>query len=265
MVAMALAIYGTIIFPKVLGHIEAVVIDYVEQVIQQIDPAPGIVVETLRSLNFCRRKGNGRFIGCAQLFEWPAKRTRQQWVARLRKLCSEEVVWVAPWMPFTDVLYKCGNKPWFIPITHWLDQLEFTYGKSGTSTEIKDIMEAWKNTFRSSGGMHSFNKVTRGYMEWHEKRVKDIVIPPCDSLDVPWGSEPQDVVLELKFANDGRTGCTNPTIEAVTRRNKTFTGRDEAGTRCYKGTVKCCNGYAAAVIWGESSHSGTRTENCSYI
>ncbi|OMO59492.1 hypothetical protein COLO4_34199, partial [Corchorus olitorius] len=121
MVAIALAIYGTIIFPKVLGHIEVAVIDYVEQVIQQIYPAPGIVAETLRSLNFCRRKGNGRFIGCAQLLyvwikshfecrkststkdwvrhpwtpkndnpirsfrssEWPAKRTRQQWVARL--------------------------------------------------------------------------------------------------------------------------------------------------------------------------------------
>ncbi|OMP10694.1 hypothetical protein COLO4_04350 [Corchorus olitorius] len=60
---MALAIYGTIIFPKVLGHIEAAVIDYVEQLIQQTDPAPGIVAETLGSWNFCRRKGNGRFIG----------------------------------------------------------------------------------------------------------------------------------------------------------------------------------------------------------
>ncbi|OMP10244.1 hypothetical protein COLO4_04691 [Corchorus olitorius] len=124
MVAMALGIYGTINFPKVLGHNEAAVIDYVEQVIQQIDPAPGIVAETLKSLNFYRREGNSRFVGCAQLLyvwinshfkcskstftkdwvrhpwtprndnpirsfcssEWPTKGTKQQWVARLHQV-----------------------------------------------------------------------------------------------------------------------------------------------------------------------------------
>ncbi|KAG8497958.1 hypothetical protein CXB51_007352 [Gossypium anomalum] len=63
----ALAIYGLIVFPKVLGHIEVAVVDFFEKLKQGINPVPTILVETFRSLSICRRKGEGRFIGCAQL------------------------------------------------------------------------------------------------------------------------------------------------------------------------------------------------------
>ncbi|MBA0550703.1 hypothetical protein Golob_021626, partial [Gossypium lobatum] len=63
----ALAIYKLIIFPKVLGHIEVVVVDFFEKLRQGINPAPTILAETFRSLSNCRRKGESHFIGCAQL------------------------------------------------------------------------------------------------------------------------------------------------------------------------------------------------------
>ncbi|KAL1082035.1 hypothetical protein V6Z11_D09G106800 [Gossypium hirsutum] len=63
----ALAIYGLAIFPKVLRHIEVAVVDFFEKLRQGINPVPTISAETFRSLNAYRKKGEGRFIGCAQL------------------------------------------------------------------------------------------------------------------------------------------------------------------------------------------------------
>ncbi|KAL1148157.1 hypothetical protein V6Z11_A10G106500 [Gossypium hirsutum] len=61
----ALAIYGLIVFPKVLGYIEVTVVDFFERLKQGIYPVPAILAETFRSLSCCRRKGEGRFIRCA--------------------------------------------------------------------------------------------------------------------------------------------------------------------------------------------------------
>ena len=63
----ALAIYGPVIFPKVLGHIEVAVIDVIEQIASQANPVPAIVAETLRTLNFCRRNGNKDLTCCIQM------------------------------------------------------------------------------------------------------------------------------------------------------------------------------------------------------
>ncbi|MFQ6666745.1 hypothetical protein Gotur_032990, partial [Gossypium turneri] len=63
----ALATYGLIVFPKVLGHVEVTVEDFFEKLRQGINPFPTILAETFRSLNDCRKKGEGCFIRCAQL------------------------------------------------------------------------------------------------------------------------------------------------------------------------------------------------------
>ena len=63
----ALVVYGTLIFSLSPEYIDATVIDLIEQIDNQINLALAIVVETIRSLNYCRKKGKGDFIGCAQL------------------------------------------------------------------------------------------------------------------------------------------------------------------------------------------------------
>ncbi|MBA0707588.1 hypothetical protein Golax_019621 [Gossypium laxum] len=63
----ALSIYGLIIFPKALGHIDEGVTDLFDQLNRRVTPVLAILAETFRSLNPCRRTGEGRFIGCAQL------------------------------------------------------------------------------------------------------------------------------------------------------------------------------------------------------
>ncbi|KAG8471693.1 hypothetical protein CXB51_036431 [Gossypium anomalum] len=124
----ALAIYGLVIFPRVLGHIEVVVFDFFERLKQGANPVPTILAETFRSLSTCRRVGKGRFIGCAQLLnvwifshfwkvertpfhmfsktfapleaylkkEWPREVTEQHWVSVFQNLRAEDITWRAP-------------------------------------------------------------------------------------------------------------------------------------------------------------------------
>ncbi|MFQ6651555.1 hypothetical protein Gotur_023833 [Gossypium turneri] len=61
----ALNIYGLVVFPKALGHMDEAVSDLFDRLDKGVTPVPAILAETFRSLNACRRAGEGRFIGCA--------------------------------------------------------------------------------------------------------------------------------------------------------------------------------------------------------
>ncbi|MFQ6622658.1 hypothetical protein Gotur_001910 [Gossypium turneri] len=65
--AFALSIYGLVVFPKALGHVDEAVTDLFDRLDKRVTPVSVILVETFRSRNTCRRVGEGRFIGCAQL------------------------------------------------------------------------------------------------------------------------------------------------------------------------------------------------------
>ena len=62
-----LVVYGTLIFSQSSRYVDATVVDLIEQIENQVNPVPAIVVETIRSLNYCRKKGKGDFIGYVQL------------------------------------------------------------------------------------------------------------------------------------------------------------------------------------------------------
>ncbi|KAK5843067.1 hypothetical protein PVK06_005498 [Gossypium arboreum] len=54
---LALSIYGMVIFPKALGHIDEAVVDLFDRVGKQNTPVLVILAETFRSLSACRRAG----------------------------------------------------------------------------------------------------------------------------------------------------------------------------------------------------------------
>ncbi|MBA0673529.1 hypothetical protein Goklo_024391 [Gossypium klotzschianum] len=64
-----LSIYGLVIFPRALGHVDEAVLDLFDRLDKGVTPVPAILAETFRTLNACRRAGEGRFIGCAQLLD----------------------------------------------------------------------------------------------------------------------------------------------------------------------------------------------------
>ncbi|MBA0702076.1 hypothetical protein Goari_027540 [Gossypium aridum] len=140
----ALSIYGLVVFPKVLGHVDEAVSNLFDRLDKRVTPDPVILAETFRSLNVCRRAGEGRFIGCAQLLlVWlhshfwkvetvsyqvfsenysPLKElaatprlddiTEEKWMVILQNLQEEDVEWRAPWMIPNEILYRCGEFDW---------------------------------------------------------------------------------------------------------------------------------------------------------
>ncbi|MBA0702379.1 hypothetical protein Goari_022469 [Gossypium aridum] len=51
----SLSIYGLVVFPKALGHIDETITDLFDRLDTRVTPVPAILVETFRSLNACRK------------------------------------------------------------------------------------------------------------------------------------------------------------------------------------------------------------------
>ncbi|KAL1105616.1 hypothetical protein V6Z11_D04G145500 [Gossypium hirsutum] len=147
----ALGIYGLVIFPRALGHVDEAVSDLFDRLSKGVTPIPAILAETFRSLSACRRAGEGRFIGCAQLLlVWfhshfwkvenvsyrvfsegysPLKEqvatprrddiTEQKWMTILQNLQEDDVEWKAPWMVPDEILYRCGDFDWVPLLGIW--------------------------------------------------------------------------------------------------------------------------------------------------
>ncbi|KAG8500235.1 hypothetical protein CXB51_004472 [Gossypium anomalum] len=177
---VALAIYGLVIFPKVLGHLEVAVFDFFERLKQGVNPIPTILAEIFRSLSNCRRVGKGRFIGCAQLLnvwilshfwkvertpfhmfsktfapleaylkkEWLKEVTEQHWVSVFQNIRAEDITWRAPWIRPSVLLYKCGGQDW----------------------KVRDIAKSWKEIHFMELALYA-DTLTQDYDIWRKHQV----------------------------------------------------------------------------------------------
>ncbi|MFQ6663234.1 hypothetical protein Gotur_030836 [Gossypium turneri] len=110
---LALSIYGLVVFPKTLGHVDEAVTGLFDRLDKRVSPVPVILAETFRSLNACRRAGEGRFIGCAQLLlTWFHSHF---WKVNKEK----DIEWRAPWLLPDKVLYRCGDFDWVPLLGIW--------------------------------------------------------------------------------------------------------------------------------------------------
>ncbi|KAG8482754.1 hypothetical protein CXB51_024143 [Gossypium anomalum] len=187
----ALSIYGLVMFPKVLGHIDETISDLFDWLDKGVMPVPTILAEIFRSLNSCRRAGEIIFIGCAQLLlAWFHSHF---W----KGLQDEDVEWRAPWMIPDEILYRCGDFNWvpllkiwgaigyapllvlrqyrpmqFISATQGLAQCEFAYKCDNYKKKIREISNAWNRTHK----MKEFAAnpmATPEYDWWCGKKVND--------------------------------------------------------------------------------------------
>ncbi|KAG8474088.1 hypothetical protein CXB51_033580 [Gossypium anomalum] len=143
---LALSIYGMMIFPK-------------------NTPVPVILTETIGSLNACRRAGEGRFIGCAQLLlVW----FHSHFWELDKNLREEDVMWKAPWLVPSEVLYRCGNFDW------GLAQSDLSYKGDHYKKRMREIAEAWKKPF-SMKILTEGSTSTLEYKGWFSRRSNDNV------------------------------------------------------------------------------------------
>ncbi|MBA0781543.1 hypothetical protein Gotri_002461, partial [Gossypium trilobum] len=100
----ALSMYGLVVFPKTLGHVDEAVTDLFDRLDRGVTPVPAILAEKFRSLNACRRAGEAT----------PRRDdiSEEKWMAILQNLREEDVKWRAPWLLPDEILYRCGNFDW---------------------------------------------------------------------------------------------------------------------------------------------------------
>ncbi|KAG8500649.1 hypothetical protein CXB51_004420 [Gossypium anomalum] len=196
---LALGIYGMVIFPKALGHIDEAVADLFDRLGKQNTPVPTILAETIRSLTACRSVGEGRFIGCAQLLVvW----FHSHFWKLDKDLREEDIMWKAPSLVPSEVLYRCGNFDWiplpgiwravgytpllvlrqyqarqFILATQGLAQSDFSYKGDHYKKRMQEISEAWKKPFYMKILIEGSTS-TLEYKGWFSRRVNDNVPRP---------------------------------------------------------------------------------------
>ncbi|KAG8480507.1 hypothetical protein CXB51_024678 [Gossypium anomalum] len=184
----ALSIYGLVIFPKALRHMDEAVIDLFDHLEKGITPVPAILAETFRSLSTCQRTGEGRFIGCAQLLmvwfhghfckvdkvsyrvfskcysplreEAAIQRrediTEKKWIEILQDLKEGDIEWRVYWMVSDEIMYRCG--------AHY-------------KKKVWELSDAWKQT-RWMKRLAVGAMITPEYDGWFKKRVNDNVPRP---------------------------------------------------------------------------------------
>ncbi|MFQ6652940.1 hypothetical protein Gotur_024582 [Gossypium turneri] len=112
----ALSIYGLVVFPKALEHVDEAITNLFDRLEKRVTPVPAILAETFRSLNACRRAGegdSGYTIGYAPLLVLRQYRLRQ-----------------------------------FVPTTQGLAECEFSYRGDGYRKRIREMVNEWSHTHR---------------------------------------------------------------------------------------------------------------------
>ncbi|KAG8492169.1 hypothetical protein CXB51_009615 [Gossypium anomalum] len=125
--------------------------DIAKLIAEDMTPTIEEYAALLRIDNICRRKGEGRFIGCAQLLnvwilshfwkvkctpfhmfsktfspleaylkkEWPKEVTEQHWVSVFQNLRAEDITWRAPWILPSVLLYRVRDQDWVPLLGLW--------------------------------------------------------------------------------------------------------------------------------------------------
>ncbi|MFQ6668454.1 hypothetical protein Gotur_034100, partial [Gossypium turneri] len=162
----ALSIYGLVMFPKTLGHVDEAVTDLFDRLEKRVTPVPAMLAETFRSLNACRRAGEGRFIGCAQLLlAWFHSHFWRVDKVSYRNLQEGDIKWRAPWLLPDEILYQCGDFDWVPLIGVW--------GAVGYAPLlVLRQYSAWSQ-IRRMKGLAVGPMTTPEYGEWWAKRIND--------------------------------------------------------------------------------------------
>ncbi|KAL1165607.1 hypothetical protein V6Z11_A06G138700 [Gossypium hirsutum] len=228
----ALSIYGLVIFPKALRHIDEAIPDFFYRLDKGVTPVPAILVETFRSLSACRRLLLAWFHNhfwkvdkvSYQVFSEsysPLKDiaamsrrndiSEENWIALLRNLQEEDVEWRAPWFVLDEILYQCGSFDWvpllgiwsrqFISMTHGLAQSEFAYKEKNYKKKVQEIFDAWKQ-MRRMKRLAIGSMKTPEYKGWLSKRVNDNI--PMPSLEDVHTTEEYLQKLEAEKLREGK-------------------------------------------------------------
>ncbi|MBA0881912.1 hypothetical protein Goshw_012233 [Gossypium schwendimanii] len=89
----ALSIFGLVIFPKGLGHVDEAVTDLLDRLDKRVTLIPKILAETFRSLSACQKIFSENYSPLKEIVATPRRDdiSEEKWMAILQNLQKEDV------------------------------------------------------------------------------------------------------------------------------------------------------------------------------
>ncbi|KAG8483871.1 hypothetical protein CXB51_022613 [Gossypium anomalum] len=185
----ALSIYGLVIFPKALRHIDEAVSNLFDRLSKGTTPVPailpflesgkGLVSRLLRNLFFTERisgYAEKRRYYRRKLDDNPSEFTRRE-----RRIESPvDGIWEAVEYAPLLVLRQYRSRQ-FTPPTYGLAQCEFVFTENNYTKRVREISNAWNQTLRMK--KFAANPITTlVYDQWRIRKINDN-IPTSDQED----------------------------------------------------------------------------------
>ncbi|MBA0881119.1 hypothetical protein Goshw_013183 [Gossypium schwendimanii] len=108
----ALSIYGLVVYPKVLGHVDEAVTNFFDRLDKKFTPQVDKVSYQVFFENYSPLKGIVATPKRDDILE-------EKWMAILQNLQEKDVEWRAPWLLPGEILYWCGDFDWVPLLEIW--------------------------------------------------------------------------------------------------------------------------------------------------
>ncbi|MBA0670856.1 hypothetical protein Goklo_023883, partial [Gossypium klotzschianum] len=161
-------IYGLVIFPRALGHVDEAVLDLFDRLGKWVTPVPAILkVDKISYQGFSEH-----YSLLKEIVATPRRDDilEKNWMAILQNLWEEDIEWRALWLIPDRILQY--NSRQFVPATHGLAQCEFSYRGENFKKKVKEISQAWNQVHRMKR-LAAGSMTTLEYGEWRSKRIND--------------------------------------------------------------------------------------------
>ncbi|MBA0717453.1 hypothetical protein Golax_005275 [Gossypium laxum] len=107
----ALSIYGLVVFPKALGHVDDAVTGLFDRLDKRVTLVPVILAETFRSQIRVEKRGKADLLDVRSSYS--------HGFIVIFSLQEENIKWIAPWLLPDEILYRCGDFDWVPLVGIW--------------------------------------------------------------------------------------------------------------------------------------------------
>ncbi|MBA0637731.1 hypothetical protein Godav_029131, partial [Gossypium davidsonii] len=121
----ALSVYGLVVFPKALGHVDEAITDLFDRLHKRVTPV--LLLLAWFNSHFWKvdkvsyRVFSENYSPLKEMVAIPRRDdiSEGKWKEILRNLREEDIEWRAPWMLPDEILYRCGNFDWVPLLGIW--------------------------------------------------------------------------------------------------------------------------------------------------
>ncbi|MFQ6642212.1 hypothetical protein Gotur_018381 [Gossypium turneri] len=165
-----LSIYGLVVFPRALGHVDEAVTDLFDRLDKRVTPFHSHFwkVDKVSYRVFSDNYSQLKAIVATPMRDDISEEKR---MAIFQNLHEEDIEWRALWLLPDEILYRCGDFDW------GLAECEFSYRGDGYKRRVCEMVSAWNQTRRMKG-LAVGPMTTPKYGEWWAKRINDNIPKP---------------------------------------------------------------------------------------